>query len=229
MKLHRPKTYWRMVKRKAGTDFPEPKVMRVLKKLRGQTFVDVGANIGIYSIPLAQHFRQVYSFEPNPEANKTLSMKSPQNVLTYDCAITDKDGEARFYLDPLFPQPNPATGSANTVLEEWHYKPASSPKVELFYKGKESSLVRTRSLDSFFESYLHGLRWIDLLKVDVEGAEFLVLEGAKQLLAGARITHAMVELHDRDRKEELVKLFNGYQYKGHWVDADHYYAYWKGL
>lgn len=223
MKLHRPRTYWRLFKRavygEAG--LAEPRVMRVLKKIHGRIFVDIGANSGIYTIPLAKHFRYVYAFEPHHDIFNILKQNTRllPNVTIIESAVSDKEGGAEFYLDPLFPQPNPPTGSANTILREWHYKPASHPNIELFYKGQESFQVQTYSLDGFFKSEM-----LNLVKIDVEGAEFLVLNGAKKLLKDRRINRIIVELHDRDRREELENLFRDYGYSGRWVDDDHYYA-----
>lgn len=224
MKLHRPRTYWRLFKRavygEAG--LAEPRVMRVLKRIHGEIFVDVGANSGIYTIPLASHFRRVYAFEPHPDIWNILKQNTGKlsNVTIIESAVADKDGATEFYLDALFPAPNPPTGSANTILKDWHYKPASHPNMEVFYKGEDSFQVKTCSLDSFFQS----VKIIDLVKIDVEGAEFLVLDGARELLEEKRLFRVMVELHNRDRKGDLVRFFGKLGYRGRWVDADHFYA-----
>lgn len=231
MKLHRPKTYWRIVKAMIyGAPVTEPAVRKVVEKIHGRVFVDIGANIGMYSIPLSANFEKVYSFEPNSWAAGILREKAMgiPNIRVLDEAVSDELGEARLYKDPLYPTPNPPTGSASTILDEWHYKPSSLPHVDILYHGKDYSTIKTTTLDSFYWYYLNNVKWLDLVKIDVEGAEFLVLKGASRLLKENLITRLVVEIHDRDRKQELATLLNGYGYEGRWLDTDHYYAVIKG-
>lgn len=98
--------------------------------------------------------------------------------------------------------------------------------VELSYHGSQG-LAETATLASFFL----GMK-IDLIKVDVEGREWEVLEGAESMLD--RIKSWVVELHDPGRKEELEKWFVSRGYSIRWLDfrfkgsrtANHIYA-WK--
>jgi hypothetical protein len=60
----------------------------------------------------------------------------------------------------------------------------------------------------------------DLVKMDVEGDEFLVLEGMKRALKENRVRAIMVELHDRTQSNELVFLLEGYGFTVEQLD-DH--------
>src|SRR6266487_979773 len=64
----------------------------------------------------------------------------------------------------------------------------------------------------------------DLVKIDVEGAEFLVLEGMKESLAKRRVRNILVELHDRGRKEELETILRNNFGDVFWVDHQHLYG-----
>jgi len=99
--------------------------------------------------------------------------------------------------------------------------------VELAYHGSHG-FAETVTLASFFPN-----TEIDLIKVDVEGAEWKVLEGAEPILE--RIKSWVVELHDPSRKEELENWFVSRGYSARWLDfafrgsrtANHIYA-WRG-
>ena len=100
-------------------------------------------------------------------------------------------------------------------------------QVELAYHGSHS-FAETVTLASFFPN-----TEIDLIKVDVEGEEWKVLEGAEPILE--RIKSWVVELHDPSRKEELENWFVSRGYSARWLDfafrgsrtANHIYA-WRG-
>ena len=58
----------------------------------------------------------------------------------------------------------------------------------------------------------------DPIKIDVEDAELLVLEGMRESLASRRVCNILVELHDRDRKAELEAILNSNFSHVFWVD-----------
>ena len=64
----------------------------------------------------------------------------------------------------------------------------------------------------------------DLVKIDVEGAEFLVLEGMRESFAKQRVSNILVELHDRDRKDELEAILSSNFSHVSWVDPQHLYG-----
>jgi FkbM family methyltransferase len=141
----------------------------------GGTFVDAGANVGYYSVVLANALGpagQVYAFEPEPRnslllcANALLTRQtSPQAapIETFRLALTDQPGEARLNLF-----------ERNLGLHSLVHA-----------GGAGACTVPTETLDS--------LRWpqsppaplprhIDLLKADVQGGELALLRGAEQTI-----------------------------------------------
>lgn len=120
------------------------------------TVVNVGANLGYYTLIVAKHVSKVISFEPAP-LNFLLLKKnvgSFKNVELYQVAASDKDGEMPLYLS------NTSMGGHTLV-----------PWTSL----KEKIMVKTVKLDSIVNK-------ADLLIIDVEGAEPLVLAGMNRLL-----------------------------------------------
>lgn len=127
----------------------------------GDTFFDIGANIGWYSINIAASRRatKVYCFEPIPKTYKSLSinleLNSVSNVIAHNFGFSSQAGEFPFYYYP--------EGSGN----------ASSANVT----GRadvECVQCRVRTLDDYTaETGTH----VDFIKCDVEGAELLVFQG----------------------------------------------------
>ncbi len=134
----------------------------------GASFWDVGANIGYFSLLAATVVGprgQVVAWEPGPEAFQQLqdniALNNVLQVYALPLAVADQEGTARLYLHG---------GEADTGAT-------------LFQGGARSQYheVQTTTLDTFFRQ--HGGPPPQLLKIDVEGAELAVLQGAVSLLA----------------------------------------------
>jgi FkbM family methyltransferase len=126
----------------------------------GTGFADIGANIGYFSMIAASMGATVWAFEPNARNLWLLSKNArlnnfPISVMPYALA----DSERLMIYDPL------DGNGAISNLSDAH------PPAE----GQE--IVRTRTLDEAI-----GASKIDIIKIDVEGAEALVLKGASQVL-----------------------------------------------
>ena len=63
-----------------------------------------------------------------------------------------------------------------------------------------------------------------MVKIDVEGAEFLVLEGMRAKIKEHQIKRIIVELHNKENKSRLESTFTEYGYTVEWVDPDHLFA-----
>ena len=192
----------------------EPNVWKELSKIRGGLFVDVGAYLGTYSVRLSPHFRRVYAFEPNPKAvpllRKRIRDRSRHNITVFPLALSDTIGQAEFYLDAH----QGFDGSADTLLRVFKYNPGEhiGAGPTHTYIGNEFVRVQTTTYDSEIRETA------DLVKVDVEGAEFQVLKGASHALEAGRIRRLMVELHDKDANDDLIRILSGYGFKTKQLD-----------
>ena len=138
----------------------------------GATFVDVGANFGIYSlraVPLVGAAGHVIAVEPNPESVERLRTNIGANdasmVEVAPVACSDTEGTLELYVAP----------KANTGETSISRTNASQDgAISRTYK------VRTRPLDDILRE--SGVTRVDAIKIDVEGAEYLVLKGAQQTL-----------------------------------------------
>lgn len=189
----------------------EPKVVQLLKKTSGKLFIDVGANIGYYSVLLSSRYRKIVAIEPEPHNMEKLkrNIQGLSNILLLNYAISDKNGYTKLFLGD--------TWEDSLSLSGRH---SISPNHNLTYPytNERSILVPTRTLESLFSN----MNRIDLIKVDVEGAEFQVFSGSEKIMQNIKAW--IIELHDLKQKPLFEKLLcsNGYDYL--WIDSNHLYA-----
>ena len=147
-----------------------------------RTVFDVGANGGIYSLAAlaAEPTASVHAFEPTPEIAERLRQTAQLNRLAtlrvHQTAVSDQDGTALLRR----------CGADVGGNEGMNYVVADPG-------GAEGERVPTVRLDTVCRQ-LRADR-IDLLKLDVQGAEAAVLEGAQDLLAAGRVGWVFMELN----------------------------------
>jgi FkbM family methyltransferase len=136
----------------------------------GDTFFDIGANGGIFTITAARKIGNsghVYAFEPGQRELELLrhniQLNNLSNVTVVESAVGDLDGIVEFVVSH--------DGALNSIKETKH--PAQSLK-----EKREVNITR---LDSYIAA--NHIYRVDFIKVDVEGAEKLVFEGASELLS----------------------------------------------
>lgn len=129
-----------------------------------KVFVDIGAHVGSYSWSLASKFAHVHAFEPNREAYNALCANSllrglSDRITTHCLGLSYYSGRGAYYI-------RSADGGGNGFSFLGQDRDHSSP----------IRPTETRTLDSY------NLDDIGFLKIDVEGHEISVLEGARETL-----------------------------------------------
>ena len=162
----------------------------------------IGEYTLLFSVGVGKHGR-VHSFEPHPNSFRILSrnvaLNDLQNVTLNQIAVADGDGSGRLVLDV-----DPTMSALAT-------------------SGNEPSTISVEvvSLDSYAES--ERLDRVDVLKIDVEGAEALVVAGASAVLTQLRPAHVFVECHSSEARDAVNELFRSYGYEPV-VDDAHMHA-----
>ena len=138
--------------------------------------LDVGANVGFYTVPLAHAARRVqgtlHAFEPLPancdrlEKNLELNQLGPELTL-WRCGLSNEQRTARLTLREDF-DAGADTGNAAIVIGAEADRNFAQVDIEL------------RTLDDFCEE--QALTRLDLVKADIEGHEDLLLEGGQRSL-----------------------------------------------
>ncbi len=179
----------------------------------GGTFVDVGANWGYFTLVAAHAVGpagRVVALEPDPrvhaELAANLARNGIRNVTALAVAASDQAGEATLagYAD----------ADRNRGVSSLVAAPAGDAP---------SFAVRTAPLDDLLDE--QGIGAVDLVKIDVEGAEELVVRGMTRGLADGRYRRILVELHPGQHPdparlgETMYGTMNGAGYRGGWIDT----------
>ena len=185
----------------------EPAVCSLLLGKHGRSFIDIGANIGYYSFLLHNNFDTILAIEPHPRNFKEMQrIKVRHNynrIRILQIAVSDQNAEAKLYLSSDY--------GRHSLLNDF-------PHVQKFKPNYVK--VRTATLDSLLKKGV----CVDLIKVDVEGAEWKVLNGAKKVMD--KIKSWLIELHDLTRRKELENSMKSYGCNVRWIDWNHIYA-WR--
>jgi len=158
---------WRSIRgnpERAGMAAQAACARRLLPRMArsGTTFVDVGAHIGsvVAAVLATRPEGHVVAIEAVPEKAARLRKSFP-TVTVHECAVGDEQGTASFFVDPQRP------GFSALAMGR---DPAGTVR---------EIPVSIRRLDDLIEDKAT----VDLVKIDVEGAELAVLRGARELLA----------------------------------------------
>lgn len=172
----------------------------------GQTFFDVGAQAGFYSMLAARLVGpegSVHAFEPTPRTLAVLkdNVAPFPAVAIHPCALWRENGE----ID--FTDFGPLASAFNTVLDPQAYL----PQTELSAPPRRIR-VPARTLDSMIEEIGKAP---DFLKIDAEGVELEVLKGAERTLAARPIISAEVwgmSESARGKSRELISFLEKKKY-----------------
>ena len=149
--------------------------IQIVKLIGGSTaYVDIGANAGYWAIPLAKTFPVAFAFEPDnlirERLRRNASLNGLGNLSVSEFAVSDASGRAGFAVRRALDNSGALNDGLGSLLK--------------FDSNLESILeVTTVTLDDFFQSQdlVAGL-----IKIDVEGAEDMVLSGGKNVLNNHR-------------------------------------------
>lgn len=181
------------------------------------TVLDIGANIGLFSLYIKQKYpnSKIYAFEPIPEVFQILTanlVEHEEHIKTYNYALSNKNEMATFHYYPGF-----------SVISGFHAN--QTRDAEIIMSGMQSkynennmdmpALVTKRltqltsfqcqtiSLAYFIQQ--EKISHIDLLKLDIEGAELAVIEGITQN-DWLKIRQIVMEVHNEIDLNKIISL-----------------------
>lgn len=185
---------------KRALDVHEVEKRKLLKEIvsPGMCILDMGACRGYFSFLFAKIIRdqgKIYSFEPDPYnflwLEKALECNDYSSISLVKTCVSDKDGEANLVKGK--------TSGKHTIEKVMQQKKAGKKmKVK---KIKVDTFLRKEDIDP------------DLIKVDVEGAEEKVLNGAINLIRDSNKLKGVMDLHEGVDKRSIITLLrnNGYR------------------
>lgn len=152
---------------------------------KGDIIIDCGAYIGLYSIissKLCGNDGKIISIEPNPTVfdhlRRNIQLNNIENVILFNIALADRKSEMEFFI--------PKRSAAGSTFYQEHL---SLQKVKEYNR----IVVKAMTLDKLIK--MEKSSHINIVKIDVEGAELLVLRGGQNALKSKKIDKLIVEIH----------------------------------
>ena len=168
---------------------PELNLIKMLTD-KNKISLDIGANLGLFTFFIQKNSKFVYAFEPNPFPLRYLYGLVSENVKVVPIAISNHNDEVILNI-PKKPKGWSSNGASLKDTNVFHIK----------YK------VDSRTIDSL------KIENIEFIKIDVEGNEMAVLEGATETLLNQK-PNLLVEnefIH-QEKPYEIFKFLEEYNY-----------------
>ena len=182
----------------------------------GDTFYDVGANVGAYSLMASKMFDgkvKVYAFEPGfpnfAQLSKNIFINNSQeSIIPMQIALSDQTEISIFHYSNLTPG-----GALHALGKPIDYKG------EFFSPVCKQPVIAFR-LDDFIT--LFNLPAPNHIKIDVDGIEFKILRGSQQTLCGPMLRSLMVEIDEAN--SETPKMIQFLRDQGFAIHSKHRYV-----
>ncbi len=146
--------------------------------------IDIGANIGAFTIPSAKIAEKVFSFEPEKDnfklLKKNVQLNKLKNVYLFNCAVLDKEGEKELFIS----------------LDK-------TARHNFYLKSNISKIVKIISLKQIFDE--NNINFCHFLKIDTEGSEYEILKNLP-LDYFKKIETIALEFHDYIKNGELENI-----------------------
>ena len=162
---------WMLKNLKAWDSKNVEKAIYFVKKYNG-SFIDCGCNFGAYSIPIAKEFKNqsIYAFDASKKAiynlEQNISLNKIHNINYFNIGIGDKNTEMYFNED------------VNDLKNDGSFR---------FTENKKSQKIKIYKLDDVFKNEKIYLKENIIIKLDLEGFDFLALKGLADTLKKSKV------------------------------------------
>ncbi len=170
------------------------------KALNCNIIFDIGANIGYYTVQFSKATTgNIHAFEPMDYQHsvllRNLELNNLSNVIPVKQIASDKNELIRIYQN--------LTGNTGTS--------------SIYNKTEHYEDIQSISLDAYCKK--HNITEVDLIKIDVEGHEYSVLKGMRELLRKKKVKHLFIEICNQQLNKagtssvEILEFLVIYGYK----------------
>lgn len=185
---------------------------RLISKQKIKCVFDIGAWVGNTAEQYSGYFPEavVHAFEPFPDSFSELERKSENpkfNIIPNKLAVSDEIGKSTFHSNVI--------ETTNSLLPSVN----ANPKHDYTRETKTKIEVDTITIDQYCED--HNIDQINIIKMDIQGAELAALKGATNMLKGSRIDIIFCEVNFIEMYEgsplyhDLAVFLEEYDYQLH--------------
>ena len=182
---------------------------------------DIGCYRGFFTKSILKLINKkkykIYLFDVNKNVKKYIyDLKKLKNIYYNEVAISDKNAKANYNFNSFFE----SSGSSLSSMVKNDNKWISSRKfiLKLLLQTTEDFKqyqVNTITIDKFLE--INKIKFIDIMKVDIEGSEYKFLKGAKKTLANNKVKIIIFEIMDKKnnfkyKEKKIVNFFKKNKY-----------------
>jgi FkbM family methyltransferase len=182
----------------------EDEIIERFNPKQGDVVVDVGAHIGRYTIISSKRVGphgKVIAIEAHPGnfemLNRNIQLNKLTNAIALKYAIHSKLTNIKLYT---YREESSSTGHNSIMFNHLSIK----------YKEKFVE-VNANTLDHVLQ--LNGIREVNWIKIDVEGAEFELLKGATNILSKSKDISLLIEVHFQEYYKPILEFLNFYNFK----------------
>lgn len=167
-----------------------------MENLKAPIVVDVGANVGVFSLYMKQMIPSalLYCYEPAPNALSLFhqNVLPFKDVVVHECGLSNTSGKAHIQLN--------ASNTGQSSLVKGSHKLLGEVEIEL------------RAGVSIFSD--NALDEIDILKIDTEGSEVAILQSLSTEGKLQHIKFIVLEYHSESDRREIDQLLSGFSVFG---------------
>lgn len=193
-------------------------ISNYLNNYEDSTMLDIGANVGIFSLDFYKRHRGIkyYLFEPIPDTflglqkNAKLNLVDEENYMPFNIGMSDEKESFNFYV------PSSNEAASMVANEDVFYRKRATEDGDLTGSNEIDKIeCKVETVDDFVKE--HSVRNISFIKIDVEGNELKVLKGAaKTILENKPLIYCeLLRKHAKRfgyHPNDVIKLMHGYGY-----------------
>jgi FkbM family methyltransferase len=184
------------------------------KDEKDKIFLDIGANIGRFTVLNALRGYKIYAFEPAEPIFKRLErnvkLNNLNNVILIPYALSDVETEFEF-----------------EYFEGFEASSRISMQKDELSKYAKILKIKTKKLDDIVKEYVIDINKIRLIKIDVEGHEYNVIKGGIKTFKKLENVDITIEIWDSNpNKEKTLKLMRELGFKYEQISKDDWH-FWR--
>lgn len=191
-------------------------ILSLLKE--GDVFVDLGANEGFFSVLASSKVGRsgkVLSIEPQkrlwPVLKKNFAENNCANCQIVPFGVGETTAEVEVTLSPSL-----NSGQSSLVEGQSFFGSRKiAKKIRSYYWEKQT--MQIKPFGDICDAY--GVKEVNLVKVDIEGYEFIALRSAEKMLEAGKVKNLLIEFHPEQLKQlgqseaQIVAYLNGLGYR----------------